>query len=316
MRKTKMRHFAFSLIGLLVLGAPFAQENASGQTSSTQPAAAISSQVLLYVTVKDAMGRPVSSLKQEHFTIKDGTLSQRINFFSDRPVPTSVAVLFDVSRFIAAEKRKRATQLLNMLRRESLPTNEYLIAVYGEQEELLVSWTNQEEPISSALKRIEEMNPKGDAALYDALYKTLQRMDTARNQRHIIILVSNGRDSFSRSQGFKEARELVKHSDTALYLIGSPLAIDTSGYGMHAMDQLEELAQISGGSALFASTPDGITSAFERVATDLRYCYTLGFVGSGLNMRKWHPLTVLLDHPDIRKRSATVHVITRRGYYD
>src|SRR5258708_22583498 len=275
-RKTRMRPFSVILFALLLMGVP-AQTSSTLLTSPGQAVVTAVRQVSLYISVRDSIGRPIDSLKLENFTIKDDKVPRHIDFFSDQPEPASVAVLFDVSRFMAGGERRQANRLFETLRRESLPANGYLIATFGEKEEFIANWTNRESAISSAVGRIGAMKSQADAALYDALYETMQRMDSAGRRRHVIIVISNWHDMASRLQGFKEVRDLLERSDTTLYSIGSPLDLDTSGHGMHAMDQMEELCEASGGSALFASTPQEMTSPFHFLATDLPYSYTLRF---------------------------------------
>src|SRR5205807_318978 len=104
---------------------------------------------------------------QEHFRIRTDMGERPITFFSDSPVPASVAVLFDLSRSTPADALKEATRAVYLLRRESLPTNQYLLATFNEKENLLMDWTNQEQMIVSILDQVRNTKPKGETALYD-----------------------------------------------------------------------------------------------------------------------------------------------------
>jgi VWFA-related protein len=146
----------------------------------------------LYVTVTDIFGTSINSLKEEHFSIWVDNKRVPITFFSDKPMPASVSALFDVSRSTPAAALKLATQSFHLLRRESHPSNEYSVAAFGEQENLLANWTNQEAEITTALAKTQKTKLGNDTALFDALYAAIKRMESATHKRRVLILFSVG----------------------------------------------------------------------------------------------------------------------------
>src|SRR5467141_2516435 len=158
------------------------------QTPTKDGCNATEKMACLYVVVTDVFGRPVGSLNQNNFTFWEGKTQKPIAFFSDLPMPASIAVLFDVSRTTSSEALSSAAQSLYLLRRESHTSNEYLIATFSEKEDLLANWTNDEQVISSALRKISATKPKSDSALFDALYVNIERLSSASHQRRVLVL--------------------------------------------------------------------------------------------------------------------------------
>ncbi len=293
----------------------------AGQEALRKPEPPVNDrQILLYVSVRPEFGPPIDSLKQDHFRIRTDSGDRQITFFSDSPVPASVAVLFDLSLSTPADALKEATRALYLFRRASLPTNQYLVATFDEKDNVLMDWTNQEDMIVSTLDQVRNTKPKHETALYDALYGAIERMNSAPQKRRVLILFSDGVNDGSRHYGFKETRELLKRSDVTLYVIGNNL--NNSSDVMHAQDQMRELADLSGGVAVFlspeakhSSYAQPIFDTFAYVAADLRYNYTLGFVPDKGGDGKWHPLRIVVDHPDLKARKIEVVGRTRKGYF-
>lgn len=294
----------------------------AAQRTSTEPAApAAGEPFLVYAVVTNRVGQRVNSLKPENFTVSEDGVRRQITFFSDRPAPASVAVLFDLSGSTPADALRQAAEAFRLLRRESLPENEYLLAAFNEKHELTADWTNRDEVIAAALDRTAGARRKGATALFDALHATVEQMNAARHRRRVLILFSDGMNNASRRHGFKEVRDLLKRSDTTLYVIGVG-GDDGSPYAWHAHEQMRELASGSGGDALFL-LPEGksdsheqpIYDAFAHVAADLRHQYTLGFEPAGGAGGKWRSIKISVDHPEVRARGAKLYVRARKGHY-
>jgi VWFA-related protein len=301
-------------LGILGFQHPI-QSNAQTTTSSTQVCGAAERLVCFYVVVTDTFHRPVGPFERKYFSVWEGKTEQPIAFFSQGPTPASIAVLFDVSRLTPMEALKTAAQSVFLLRRESHTANEYLIATFSDRDDLLANWTNEDSLINSALEKLSATRPKGDSALFDSLYLNIGRLSSARHQRRVLILFSDGFDKSSRQQGFKEVRALLERSDITLYVIGNGLSSNGSPHVMHAQDQISELAANSGGQAYFPSV-DEIFHAFGLVTTDLRFQYTLGIKPDETRDNKWHPLKVLIEHPDLKSRKSSLVIRARRGYWN
>jgi VWFA-related protein len=249
-----MRKFKLILFLLLFVSTPpMSRGFQSGAQTPTPPkgCGAEEGLVCLHVVVTDTFGHQVGPFEEKNFSVWSGKTRQPIAFFSHGPTPASIAVLFDVSHPTPIGALKATAQSVFLLRQNSHLSNEYLIATFSERDDLLANWTNEEKIINSALETVSATKSKGDSALFDSLFINIGRLNSARHQRRVLILFSDGFDNSSRHQGFKEVRRLLEHSDITLYVIGNSLRSNGSAYVMHAQQQMSELAANSGDGLIF-----------------------------------------------------------------
>ncbi|HEX8337370.1 MAG TPA: hypothetical protein VF621_11615, partial [Pyrinomonadaceae bacterium] len=132
-----------------------------------------------------------------------------------------------------------------------------------------------------------------------------------------ILLVTDGQDNASR-YSFDEVKRMLKESDATVYAvwIANPEGDSALGYGGRL--ELQELAKLSGGRALFPSTVQELNSAMEVVADELRNQYVIGFAPAPAGKKDgWHEVRVRLGEVrDGSGRKLKTVLRTRAGFYD
>ena len=159
----------------------------------------------------------------------------------------------------------------------------------------------------SALDRIE---PFGSTSLYDAVAGTARRLDSLRDKRRAIVVVTDGLDNASRMRP-SDVSGIASGSDLPVYVLAvvSPLdALDTNTgkLGTAATGQLKNLAWWTGGDAFIVSSPAQMSIASRAVLSDLRHQYVLAIEASVVT--GWRPL-------DIKTRRRELQVRARSGYF-
>jgi len=145
---------------------------------------------------------------------------------------------------------------------------------------------------------LDKLTAWGGTALYDVIAESLQRFNG--RARKALVVFSDGEDSHSRV-AFADVRRLIDESDATVFTVGL-------GRGATQKDlraKLEELADASGGLALFADDPDKLTEPFAEIVETLSNQYTISF--EPRRDGKYHELTVQVPGRDVRVRA-------RRGY--
>jgi len=145
---------------------------------------------------------------------------------------------------------------------------------------------------------LDKLTAWGGTALYDVVAESLQRFNG--RARKALVVFSDGEDSHSRV-AFADVRRLIDESDATVFTVGL-------GRGATQKDlraKLEELADASGGLALFADDPDKLTEPFAEIVETLSNQYTISF--EPRRDGKYHELTVQVPGRDVRVRA-------RRGY--
>ena len=113
-------------------------------------------------------------------------------------------------------------------------------------------------------------------------------------------IFSDGEDSHSRVT-FADVRRLIDESDATVFTVG----LGRGASQKDLREKLEELADASGGLALFADDPDKLTEPFAEIVETLSNQYTISF--EPRRDGKYHELTVQVPGRDVRVRA-------RRGY--
>jgi Ca-activated chloride channel family protein len=145
---------------------------------------------------------------------------------------------------------------------------------------------------------LDQLTAWGGTALYDVIAESIQRLNG--RARKALVVFSDGDDQHSRTT-FADIRRLIDESDATVFTVGL-------GRGASQQDlrkKLEELADASGGLALFADDPDKLTQPFADIVETLSNQYTISF--EPRRDGRYHELTVQVPGRDVRVRA-------RRGY--
>ena len=307
------------LLGLLIVPVlSFAQSENQRSTDATKADRASSSGqrngsviintdlVTAIVTVTDTKGIHISGLNKHSFRIYDDQRPQAISFFSDADSPVSLGVVFDVSSSMAGEKIRHARDGLLRFVETSHRADEYFVISVHDRAQLLLDRTADAE---SMLSTIMSLRPNGETALYDAIYLGLEKVSQGSKTKRALLLITDGLDTTSRFT-LNELRRSLQESDVIIYAIGILGFSRTES--VQGRSTLSELAVMTGGKAFFPVSNEGLITAFEQIALEMRSQYSIGFRASDLTgFKKWHRLKVDLALPE----RSRIRVRTRQGFF-
>jgi Ca-activated chloride channel family protein len=155
------------------------------------------------------------------------------------------------------------------------------------------------------IERIRQRKADGFTALYDALGTYLDGADSLEG-RKVMVMYTDGGDTRS-ALTFAETLTLLKASNVTVYAIG--LVENTGSYRAQMQMTLRQLVETTGGEAFFPSAMKDVESAYDKVLTELKGQYHLGYQSS--NAAKdgaWRKVEIRLKRPELRVRS-------RKGYF-
>src|SRR5262249_46556483 len=144
------------------------------------------------------------------------------------------------------------------------------------------------------LDQFNNVEPKGETALYDALYFGIEKVSHGKFPKRAIILISDGEDNHSRHTS-DQIRQRLQEADVAVYAIGiagnypSPKSrITDDGPAL-----MNKLASASGGRSFWPGNAEKLNEAFEQVALELRRQYSIGYLPSNFVADgKWRRIKV------------------------
>jgi Ca-activated chloride channel family protein len=156
--------------------------------------------VLVPISVTDRNGRFVRGLTSDHFQISDGGTRRAVKEFSAERVPVSLAILLDISGSMAQNPQERLAddarwadtrRALALLLTRLGTADEVLFAVFNEQV-AASPWTQE---YGSVLGTFDLLRPGGGTALVGAVNQIASVFRTARHQRKVLLLISDGNDT-------------------------------------------------------------------------------------------------------------------------
>jgi Ca-activated chloride channel family protein len=291
---------------LLTLGADALQ----AETHSRVPTFAVGVEVVsLNLVVTDTGGRQVPGLRPDDITLLEDGVPQPISLFAQEEWPIRLHVLLDASGSMgmALPVAKRAAQrLLRTLR----PGDEAEVAQFSRSLTVLQESTGDLDALERA---VDAVSPQGDTALYNALYITLK--DQARNrnademQRRAIVVLSDGEDTASMVDD-EQLIDLARRAGVVVYTIGL-LTPPVAGHPVPTVPTyvLTALARETGGRAYFPRSLAELDGAYDRIASELRTLYGVGYVPLNPSADgRWRRIA-------IRTRLANLLIRHRSGYY-
>lgn len=280
-------------------------------------------EVLLNVSVEDASGRQITDLQKHEFQVfQDGVL-QEVKYFGHENVPISAVLLIDTSGSMEGspmvEAKVAALAFLNETRAQDAVS--------------LVAFNNKVETVRPFMQDmlkvrtgVHSLAPRGGTALYDALSQAVDLMQTAPHPRHVIVLLSDGKDEDSLAK-FAAIDKKIQASDVVLFSVGEYAELDRklfmSGKKHYKLPELDVnlnpvwvlryLADLSGGRAYFPRLSEPLEPFFSRIARELHQQYVVTYQPTATQGKGgFHTIDVKVNS----SRYPSLKVRTRKGYLD
>ncbi len=264
---------------------------------------------LIPVHVTTGLGSSVTNLKKENFRVLEDGVEQTITHFSSEDAPVSIGLLFDASGSMRNKIRKSAEAAAAFFRIANAE-DEFFLIEFNERPHLTVPFTRNAEIIYQHILKTRAL---GRTSLLDAIHMALTQMKSATHLRKAIVIVSDGGDNRSRyTEG--EIRTAMREADVQVFAMG---IFDPDDQPKRTPEEkngpklLADLAEESGGRNFPINKLEDLPSVCERIGTELRNQYVLGYAPSNSDDHSYRHVKVLVDAPGM----PPLRVHNRQGYY-
>lgn len=292
------------------------QKNEKPQSTEPEeesaPIRIASTLIAVPVSVTDPSGQPVKNLTPTDFRVEEEGLAQKVEFLGEPgKSPIEIAVLFDVSGSVQERFQFEQQAVSRFLKTVFRPNDTATIFSIGQDPKLVVERTsNLEKALSGALS----LQPtREQTSLFDTVVRATHylRDSAAPGTRRVIIVISDGEDNSSDSYNLPQALRELQQTDCIFYSINpSGKSIWLNKISQRGQDNMQSMAQITGGYAFLPDRLEELDAAFQQIATELQAQYLLGYYPSEERMDgKFRRIAVKVPkRPDLRIRA-------RQGYY-
>ena len=265
--------------------------------------------ILVNATVTDRRQGFVTNLGKENFRVFEDKVEQTICQFSNVDLPASIGLVMDISGSMT-DKMTRAREALAAFLKTSNQLDDYFLLTFANRPVMETAFTSD---IASIQNRLALKRARGATTLYDAIYLALESIKHGQNPKKAILVITDGEDTASR-YSMADIRDALRESDCQVFVIGILSAgLPNDSLGFSVSDLLTDIAETSGGTAFFPSSTDELTDICEKIATEIKSEYVLGYAPSNAARDgRWRKIKIRVHAPD-EGRSLSIH--SKRGYY-
>ena len=248
-------------------------------------------------------GQVPASLTREDVVVLEGGVPQQLDVFQEAVQPVTFMLALDASGSMkksAARAQEAAREFIDAIR----PEDQIGLIMFASKAESIHAPTVKRDTTRTA---IDNYVADGGTALYDALYDSLVQLSKARDQRRVLVVVTDGIDENAASNGpgslrtWDEVLDKLLETDATVYAVGIGSRVER--------DRLRLLAERSGGAAYFPTDVTTLAGDYQKILDELRRRYVLGYESTNRTRDgQWRTV-------EIRPRRGDIEIRSRRGYY-
>jgi len=245
------------------------------------------------VTTKD--GQFIPNLKKENFRVFEDGAPQTIANFNQSAAPITAVLLVEYASTNYNYMYEALNASYNFA--ATLKPEDWIAVVsYDMRPQILTDFTQDKRAVMGALNQLR-IPGFSERNLFDALYDTIDRIETIDGRKYI-ILVSTGRDTFSKLNLDQILKKLKTTQNVTIYAISIGRALREymearmgGGGGLITTDwlqadnQMNTFAHMTGGRAYFPRFDGELPEIFKDIGSDIRNQYTIAY----------HPTNAKLD---------------------
>ncbi len=265
----------------------------------------------LVTTEVTVIGKPVSNLRPEDFTVLDNGATQQITYFSRDQIPLAVALLIDTSlsvqRFLPFLQIAGGSAL-----RRLKPDDQVVLFSFNRTPERITDLTRDRILIA---KKISKLDFRFGTDIYYAIHEAAKYLrEKAPHRRRAIIMVSDNCHVGFTNHNPERAKAKTLEAAATLYSIRTPGEGQQEAFCFDSNLKVKQIAEDTGGELIDIRSWASLQEALERAVVNLRMQYTLGFNPSSTKDKgRFHKLEVRLTDRD---RCPECRLLSRAGYYE
>lgn len=253
--------------------------------------------VTLDVGVLTKEGMFVPGLKQENFRVLEDGVPQTIASFNQTKAPITAVMLVefannDIFYGFAYDSLVASYTFAQMLQKQDW----IALVTYDIRSHIVQDFTQDKQAIMASVSMIRPgMAMSQETNFFDALYDTLDRLEGVEGRKYI-ILVSSGRDTFSRRTLDQILKRVQASKDIIIYSVSTGQALrnyleshGALGYlcpmtdfscsttFAQADNEMQSFARMTGGKFYAPLFQASFRDAFVDIANTIRNQYTISY---------------------------------------
>ena len=251
----------------------------------------------VYATIRDNHGRYLDGLTRDRFQVLDNGVPQTVTAFESNSAKLTSAILLDTTGSMAAVLPMVKHSVMNLI--DQL-RDEDSVGIYSFNTRLdrRQDFTTDK---SAAKQAVLRTRAEGATALFDAIAELAYEIAPQSGKKAIIVF-TDGADNSSLLNA-QAAVNRAKKAGVPVYAIAEGDALSSK----HLLEELKEVAQMTGAQSYLAHKTSEIGTIFEQISGDLQHTYMLAFQPPPNPDPKWRTIQLTvsgLKDPRIRAKEG------------
>jgi len=293
------------------------------------------------VLTKDGMFIP--GLKKENFRVLEDNVPQTITNFNQIQAPITAVMLVEFSNNQYFYGFQIDSIVASYVFAQTLKKEDWIALVsYDIRTRMLEDFTQDKRAILGSIQSLQPgMAMSQETNVFDALIDTLDRLESVEGRKYI-ILITSGRDSFSKHTLDQTLKRVQASKDVSIYVVSTGQALrnyaETHGYMrylcgieefacnmtfLQADNQMGAIAKMTGGRLYKPLFQASFRDAFADIAQTIRNQYSLAYqptnpAQDGSFRKIKVELVDATGHPlkmrDEKGKDVKYQIIARDGY--
>ncbi len=241
-------------------------------------------EVRLPVTVKDKKNNLVAGLTKSDFVVYEDGVPQDLTFFTDEKSnpPIYVGVLMDTSVStkgkldFAKDSAKNLIYTITQIRKDKAA-----FMTFDHDVLLRQDFTDKLDLLAAAVDGVDKAGSQ--TALYDALWTFTDEKLTNAAGRRVIVIISDGDDTFSRAN-IDDVIDIAQRTETTIFGIstkegfaGTVPGVDLGTVKDKGDKYLMRLCEETGGEAFFENNVTDLERSFTKISKELHNQYIITY---------------------------------------
>ena len=290
------------------------RSDAQGQTSeanqqNAKPAYSMRLEVPLVtldVSVLNPDGYFVNDLSKENFRVLEDGVPQEVTSMAQSRAPVSAVLLVEHSAETFPLQLDALRSCFYFMRTLT-PDDWTAVVLFDKRPRMLQDFTQDRSALQNSLDTVA-LPLSREVNLFDALYDTVDRLQSVEGRKYIILLAS-GVDTFSRKILDEVYSKVQSAKGVAIYTIET----DRNSEHRQETNQMRSFAQMSGGQFFFATSPQEFADVFRTIGQSIRNHYILTYRPSHTaSDGAWHKIKVEVVTASGHRKPY--QVVARDGY--
>src|SRR5215471_677220 len=253
--------------------------------------------VTLDVGVLSKDGMFIPGLRQQNFKVLEDGVPQTISSFNQTQGPITAVILTEFANNDYYYAFAYDSLVASYTFAQTLKKEDWIALItYDMRAHIVQDFTQDKRAIQASVGMIHPgMAMSSETNLFDALYETIDRLEGVEGRKYI-ILVSSGRDTFSRKTLDQVLKKIQGSKDIAIYSIGTGQALrnyleshgatrilcpitdfSCSTTYAQADNQMRSFARMTGGRAYFPLFQASFRDAFADIGQTIRNQYSISY---------------------------------------